>query len=235
MGKLWIAGLGPGNPDLLTLETKKAMEQADAVILRTGVHPAVAGLKSMGIRYRTCDRFYEQGESFAAVYAAIADHVMAEAAGGKAVCYCVPGHPRVAEDTVELLLQKARVSASAPEIRVLAAVSFLDAAFVSLGIDPLRERLCILDAAGLHSGSGADLLPLPRVSCLFAQVYDPFVAGDLKLALLEEIPPDAEISILYHVGIEGKEAIIRCPLAELDHFKQFDHLTSVYLPFPSTE
>ena len=125
-------------------------------------------------------------------------------------------------------------SASAQvQIRVLPAVSFLDAAFVMLGVDPVCEKLTILDASCVFDGDRSGLLPLPPVSCLFAQVYDPFIAGELKLALLEEVSPDAETLILYHAGIEGEEQLFRYPLAELDHFKRFDHLTSVYLPLTS--
>ncbi|MCL1805442.1 MAG: MazG family protein [Clostridiales bacterium] len=278
MPVLWIAGLGPGELRMLTTDTLLAIGQAEKVILRTKAHPAAAAVSELRGDAVFCDDFYEAGGSFRQVYEAIVDHVYAEALSCGSVCYCVPGHPLVAEETVRLLLARAAgaadgagrsgtespfaadEAAAAPvEIRVLPAVSFLDAAFVALGIDPIQERLTILDAASIwgdennnggndggegngdaddagdssngNVGDRAGWMPLPKGSCLFAQVYDRMVAGELKLALLEEAPPEAEVKILHRTGIKGEEELILCPLAELDHFKGFDHLTSVYLPY----
>ena len=233
MGLLQIAGLGPGGWETLTAETMQAIEQADKVILRTEVHPAAAGLKAKGIPFVTCDRYYESGASFQQIYESIADYVYGEAVNGGSVCYCLPGHPLVAEETVKLIRQKKADTVQgdiSPEIRILPALSFLDSAFVALGIDPVSERLSVLDAAALWQGDRSGLLPLPDGASLVAQVYDQLIAGELKLALLENLPPEAEVIILYHTGIKGEEELLRCPLAELDHYKRFDHLTSVYIP-----
>ena len=232
MAKLYIAGLGPGGAEKITMETLQAIKEAGKVILRTEIHPAAAGLTTMGITYTSCDHYYREGKSFEEIYGRIADFVIEEALNAETVCYCVPGHPLVAEETVALLLQKA---GEGPDIHVLPAVSFLDSAFIMLGLDPVEENLTILDAAGLSSGGSGGLLPLPKTSCLFAQVYDPFIAGELKLALLEEAPPDAELLILHHAGVEGEEELILCPLAEMDHFRKFDHLTSVFLPLTASD
>ena len=236
MAKLWIAGLGPGAPEALTQETVEAIQRANQVILRTENHPSVAGLASMGVAYVSCDPIYQREESFGEIYEKIADWVLAETEKHGSLCYCVPGHPLVAEDSVRRILEKAdrRMTGAnhcpeALEIKILPALSFLDAAFVTLGIDPVQERLTILDGAAFSGGAPGFTPPLPNTSCLFAQVYHPLIAGDLKLALLEEAPPDAEVVILYHVGTDEEQRIV-CPLAELDHFHQFDHLTSVYLP-----
>ena len=290
MPVLWIAGLGPGGQETLTLETLRAVDQAEKVILRTKVHPAAAEISARRGDVVFCDGFYESGGSFKQVYEAIADFVYAETRNCGSVCYCVPGHPLVAEETTRLLLAKAAETACAAEsaagtagtasmtgvtniasaagtasmtgvtstagaagtagaaqtsaakaevievaapveIRLLPAVSFLDAAFVALGIEPIREKLSILDSAALWEGDRRVLDSLPKGACLFAQAYDQLIAGELKLALLEEAPPDAEVIILYHAGVNGEEKLIHCSLAELDHFKGFDHLTSVYLPY----
>ena len=231
MGKLWIAGLGPGGIEKMTGETMTVIEQAEKLILRTAIHPAAAALSAKGIRYTSCDSIYERGGSFAEIYESIAAYVLTETEKSGSVCYCVPGHPMVAEETVRILLQKAAgQTANAAEIVILPALSFMDSVWVSLRIDPLRERVAILDAALLYGGDREDLFPLPTSSCLFAQVYNPFIAGELKLALLEEMLPEAGIWILHHAGIEAEEELVFCPLAELDHYKKFDHLTSVYLP-----
>ena len=233
MNKLWIAGLGPGAFEKITLETIAAIEKADKVILRTAMHPAVSGLSARGVAFDACDRFYEGAASFPEVYRDIVDFVFDETRNHETVCYCVPGHPLVAEETVMLILRKAAEEHAKPlDVAVLPALSFLDAAFVLLGTDPMRDGLAILDAASLggptHTHTG--ILPLPELPCLFAQTYNVFVAGELKLALLDELEPEADVIILHHAGIAGEEELLRCPLAELDHYRGFDHLTSVYLP-----
>ena len=240
MGKLWIAGLGPGDLGKITTETIRTIREADQVILRTEVHPAASGLSAMGIHFSSCDLFYDAGDSFPEIYQKIASYVMAEAARAENVCYCVPGHPLVAEDTVRLLLEQEKVQQkenreNRVEIQILPAVSFLDSAFVSLGIDPVQEQLTILDAASICDGDRSGLLQLHNGSCLFSQVYHLFVASELKLALLEEMAPDTEVWIVHHAGIACEEEILLYPLAELDHFKKFDHLTSVYVPRTTSE
>jgi len=236
MGKLWIAGLGPGGIEKMTVETMTVIEQAERLILRTAIHPAATELSAKGIRYTDCDSIYERGGSFPEIYETIAMFVLAETEKAASVCYCVPGHPMVAEETVRIILRKAaEQTANMPEIILLPALSFLDSVWVSLRIDPLREHVAILDAAVLYDGNREGLLPLPVSSCLFAQVYHPFIAGELKLALLEERLPEAGIWILHHAGIEAEEELVFCPLAELDHYKKFDHLTSVFLPQQSGE
>ncbi|MCL1849663.1 MAG: MazG family protein [Clostridiales bacterium] len=242
MGKLTIAGLGPGNIDAITGETLRAIEEADIVILRTESHPAADGLKAVGIPFVSCDSYYDAGDDFQQIYRSIADYVLSEANQDKDVCYCVPGHPRVAEDTVELLVQMHGEATALPsdtllpELEILPALSFLDAAFVLLGVDPIKESMSILDAALLWDGDNKALLPLPNGSCLFAQVYNQHIAGELKLALLEAVSPETEVMIIHHAGIKGEDALVKCTLAELDHARDiaFDHLTSVYLPGAST-
>ncbi len=252
MGELWIAGLGPAGLEKMTLETWQLIKDADKVILRTEIHPAAAGLKEKGQAFISCDHFYDKGGSFQEIYENIAGFVWTEAAKDQKVCYCVPGHPLVAEETVRLLLKKASLAdgtdgAGQVSIRLLPALSFLDAVFLLLGVDPIEEGLTLLDAAllmqeasqGLSEAcpklKGKGYPSLPPGPCLFTQVYNRFVAGELKLFLLETAPPEAEVLILYHAGVAGEEKLILCPLAELDHFKDFDHLTSVYLPATASD
>ncbi|MDR1192636.1 MAG: hypothetical protein LBK98_00460 [Peptococcaceae bacterium] len=227
MATLWIAGLGPAGMGQMTLETLRLLRDCDTVILRTAIHPAAAEIGGEGIGYISCDSFYETGADFQQVYERIVDFVLEKAAGAGRVCYCVPGHPLVAEETVRLLLE--RGPAVGIEPRVLPGMSFLDPAFLLLGLDPARDGLMILDgpAFAAEAVERATAWSLPR---LFTQVYSNLVAGELKLALLDELAPETEVVILYHVGEAGKEGKYRRPLAELDHFRHFDHLTSVFVP-----
>ena len=63
---------------------------------------------------------------------------------------------------------------------------------------------------------------------LLAQADSPFVLSDVKLALLEVVPPDHEVVVLQRLGLPD-EHVVRLPLAELDRAVAPDHLTSVFV------
>ena len=140
-GTLTIVGLGPGAAGHLSLETLKLLEER-FVILRTEVHPTVAELKRRGISFISCDAWYEKEATFEEVYDKISSFVI-EQAKNKEVVYAVPGSPLVAERTVTLLREKAKRN-NIP-LTIKPAMSFLDLAYVDLGIDPI-DGLRIIDA-----------------------------------------------------------------------------------------
>ena len=224
--KIIVAGLGPADLGQITLETWEALQTHRRIVLRTEVHPSVQALKARHIAFETCDAFYETCEDFQQVYEAIVAHLLEQtkAAGheGEELLYCVPGHPMVAEETVQRLLQEA--PRQGVQIEILSAMSFLDPVFTALGIDPARDGFAVLDALRLP-----ETLPL-QCRCLYTQVYSRLVASDLKLSLLETYPPDQPVTVVFHAGESGKEKLMQLPLAELDFEEIFDHLTSVYVP-----
>ncbi|WP_314001861.1 nucleoside triphosphate pyrophosphohydrolase [uncultured Paenibacillus sp.] len=136
--------------------------------------------------------------------------------------YAVPGHPMVAERTVQLLRE--RCADRGIELHIIGGESFLDQAFVRLGFDPI-EGFQLLDAAEL----AASLLQ-PRLHTVIAQVYDAFTASDVKLSLMEKYPDDYPVVIGHALGIEGEERIVRVPLYELDRAPGFGNLSLVWVP-----
>jgi len=223
--KIMIAGLGPAGLGQITLETWDALQTHRRIILRTDVHPAAQALRERHIAFETCDAFYESCEDFQKVYESIAkfllDLAKALGAEGEELLYAVPGHPLVAEETVQRLLETA--PGQGVEIQVLSAMSFLDPVFTALGIDPAREGFTVLDALRLPA-------ELPsQCRCLYTQVYSRLAASDLKLNLLEAYPPDHPVTVVRHAGDADLQQLRQIPLAELDYEDQFDHLTSVYL------
>ncbi|OUS70777.1 nucleoside triphosphate pyrophosphohydrolase [Paenibacillus sp. MY03] len=138
------------------------------------------------------------------------------------IVYAVPGHPMVAERTVQLLRE--RCAEAGIELRITGGESFLDAAFISLGIDPI-EGFALLDAAELQPS-----LLQPQLHTLIGQVYDEFTASDVKLALMERYPDDHEVIIGHALGVQGEERMIRVPLYELDRDQEYGNLSLVYVP-----
>ena len=100
-----IVGMGPGDPDLLTRAAWAALEAAPQVYLRTKRHPTVALLDATGRSYHAYDHLYDRQEDFDTLYDEIVDDLVARAQEGP-VTYAVPGHPLVAESTVQRLLKR---------------------------------------------------------------------------------------------------------------------------------
>ena len=206
-GSLTIVGLGPGAAGHLSLETLKLLEER-FVILRTEIHPTVAELKRRGISYISCDTWYEKEATFEDVY-------------DKDVVYAVPGSPLVAERTVVLLRGKAE-KCGIP-LTVKPAMSFLDLAYVKLGIDPI-DGLRIVDAQDFSALADAGRYPL-----MVTQVYNKMVASDMKLSLMDVLPDETELYFLRNLGLDD-EICRKIPLFEIDRQPEIDHLTSVFIP-----
>ena len=211
-GSLTILGLGPGPAGLLSLEAMERL-RASTVILRTKIHPCVSDLEAAGVRYTSCDDLYETGQSFEDVYRSITERVLA-AARTEDVVYAVPGSPLVAEKTV-LLLRDAAREAGVP-LTIKPALSFLDLAYVALGIDPING-LRIIDAQDYEALADAGRYPL-----MVTQVYSPMVASDLKLAVMDVLPDDTEIWFLRNLGLPDEECR-KIPLFEADRQPHIDH------------
>jgi len=224
-----VVGLGSGGEDQLTLGTLKALESSSRRYVRTADHPAVADLKLRDIVFESFDRLYEQHDDFAEVYDAIANELLAAAAGspGETIVYAVPGHPMVAERTVQLLRQRA------PEqgvgLKLLGGESFLDQAFTRLGFDPI-EGFQLLDASELTREHLR-----PRLHTVIGQVYDAYTASEAKLALMSVYPDDYPIVVGQALGVEGQERILHIPLYELDRLDSYGNLMLVYIPASSDD
>lgn len=221
-GKIIVVGLGFGDEQSLPLGTLQLLEKQEQIWLRTEKHPVVRWLKDRGILFQSFDQVYESHDDFSSVYREIADRLFQLAAASSPVIYAVPGHPMVAERAVQILLREGKEKEIEVEIR--GGGSFLDAAFARLGLDPI-EGFQLLD--------GNDFNPTridPRIHLLIGQVYDRFVASDVKLALMEVYPDDHPVQIATALGITGMEKVETVPLYELDHHDTFTDLTSVYVP-----
>lgn len=220
MGTITIVGLGPGAAGHMSVETMELLQSCPQVILRTAVHPTVSELQKQNVSYSSCDDLYEQGASFEEVYAGVTQRVLAAAAQGDVV-YAVPGSPLVAEKTVVLLRQAA--GEQGIKLIIKPSMSFLDLAYVELGIDPIAG-LRIIDAQDFGAIGEAGAYPL-----MITQVYSPLVASDLKIALMDNLSDDYEIYFLRNLGLPDEECR-KVKLFELDRQPHIDHLTSVYVP-----
>ena len=132
MGKITIVGLGPGDESLISQGALDILKNSSNIYLRTEKHPTVDKLKEF-IKYTNLDYFYENEDNFENVYREIAQFIIDKSNEGDLV-YAVPGHPRVAERTVSQIESLAKNKGI--EVEVIASMSFVDAMFNYLAIDP---------------------------------------------------------------------------------------------------
>jgi tetrapyrrole methylase family protein/MazG family protein len=224
-----IVGLGSGGEDQLTLGTLKVLEQSARRYARTADHPAVADLMLRNIAFTSFDPLYERLDSFQDVYEAIAQELLAAAKqhAGDPIVYAVPGHPMVAERSVQILRQRA--PEEGVSLTILGGESFLDQSFTRLGFDPI-EGFQLLDASDL---SREHLRPL--LHTVIGQVYDTFTASEVKLTLMTVYPDDHPVIVGQALGIPEQENIAQVPLHELDRLESYGNLTLVYVPASADE
>jgi tetrapyrrole methylase family protein / MazG family protein len=222
MKKITIVGLGAGNLEGLPLGLYRALLGAPHLFLRTAKHPVVGELKGEGVSYESFDEVYEAHDQFPQVYEEICERLLREAEEKGAVVYAVPGHPLVAERTVQLLLEEG--PKREVEIEIKGGQSFLDPIFAALKIDPV-EGFVLLDATDVKEHQFQ-----PPMHHLICQVYDSFVASDVKLTLMEVYPDDFPVTVVTAAGVAGEEEILSLPLYELDRMDKYTNLTTVYVP-----
>lgn len=217
-----IVGLGPGAKEALTIGTVWELEKCKNIFLRTEKHPTVDYLEEKNISFSTYDSIYDTMESFDEVYMNIAKDLIEKHKKLGDIVYAVPGHPLVAEKSVFNLIEECKKNNI--EYKVIPAVSFIDAMMEALMIDPI-EGLKVIDAFDINN-----VILDKRIGTVITQVYNPLIASEVKLKLLEQYDDETEIFYVRAAGIEGQESIRKIPLYELDMQEDIDYLTSIYIP-----
>ncbi len=216
-----VVGLGPAGTELLGNDATDLLARAAAqgrAYLRTARHPAAARFEGVP----AFDHLYESAATFDEVYTGIVEALVAAAreAAPEPVVYAVPGSPLVAERSVDLLRADGRV-----EVTARPALSFLDLAWVALGIDPLAEGVRLVDAGAAGPVVGRESGPF-----LVAQCWSRHLLSEVKLAAPDdeglELPHPV---LLHHLGLED-QVVAAVDWWELDRTLEPDHLTSVYIP-----
>ncbi len=217
---LTVIGLGAGDFEQLQMGVYKKLKAATQLFVRTVDHPVLNALSEEGLQFASFDTVYEKHGTFQPVYEEIAEKLI-EATVIADVMYAVPGHPLVAEQTVQLLI------AAADEGKVKLVIeggqSFLDPIFGALKIDPI-EGFQLLDGT---SFSMNDINMRQHV--LIAQVYDTFSASEVKLTLMEKYDDEYPVTVVTAAG-SSQEKLVTVPLYELDQSVEVNNLTTVYVP-----
>jgi len=217
-----IVGLGPGSKESITMGTFQLLKNSENVFFRTEIHPNVEYLRELGVKFSTYDNKYENLDSFDMVYEEIAKDLIYKHKTLGDIVYAVPGHPMVAEKSVSILIELCKHENI--DIEILPAISFVDAIMESLKIDPING-VKIIDAFDIQN----QILD-KRVGTIITQVYNKFIASEVKLRLMEYFNDNMEIYFIRAAGVRELESIRKIYLYELDRQEDIDHLTSIYIP-----
>lgn len=220
MHELTVIGLGAADFDQLQMGVYKKLKSATKLYVRTIDHPVLEDLAAEGVTFLSFDHIYEKHDTFQPVYEEIAN-ILVEAVESEPIMYAVPGHPLVAEQTVQHLITASREGKI--KLRIEGGQSFLDPIFGALKIDPI-EGFQLLDGTNmsLHDMN-------MRQHILIAQVYDSFSASEVKLTLMEKYRDDYPVTIVTAAG-SSQEKLVTVPLYELDQVAEINNLTTVYVP-----
>lgn len=212
-GRVVVAGLGPGDPRLVSEAAIDAIAAVPHRYLRTTRHPS-AHLAEPATSF---DDVYERARTLDEVYAIIAALLHQAATEHGEVLYAVPGSPLVAERTVELVRADPGL-----DTEIIPSLSFLDLAWDRLGVDPIEAGVQLVDGHRFAAEAAGRTGPF-----LVAQCDTRLVMSDIKLAV--EVPPGRPVRILQRLGLAG-EAIVETSWAELDRAVEPDHLTCLWIP-----
>ena len=220
MGMIQICGLGGGDLDQLSVGLYRTLTNYTGTIYaRTIDHPVIETLTTEGVTFQSFDEIYTAHDRFEDVYQAIAEQLV-HLSKETDILYAVPGHPMLAEKTVQLLLDEDTV-----EVEIIGGQSYLDDLFRAVKLDPI-DGFSFLDATDL---TRSDINYHQHL--VFCQVYDQMIASELKLTLMEDLPDDYPVTIVEAAGAQT-ERIETVPLYDLDRAVQLSNLTSVYVKKP---
>jgi len=218
-----ILGLGPGDPELLTLRAARVINNADKIHLRTMDHPTVSGL-STELEVISFDDFYLEEESFEIIYQRITDEIIRLAKEDPGVIYGVPGDPYIAEATPAMICSRAVKEDLVVEI--IPGVSFLEPTFAALQADPLPQ-VTILDALDMQSTHFPSFPP--DKPALIVQVYSQEIASNTKLTLMSIFPDQHPVILIHDAGTE-MEKVEKLLLYEIDRSPYIKNRTVLYIP-----
>lgn len=220
MHQLTIIGLGAGDFEQLPIGVYRKLKQAKKICVRTKEHAVLDELTEEGIEFESFDAIYEKHDDFLPVYQEIVATLLGYLET-EDIIYAVPGHPLMAEMTVQLLIEAEKEGKV--QLKIEGGQSFLDAVFGALRIDPI-------EGFELVNGTTFSIHQVNMYKhLLIAQVYDQFSASEVKLTLLEKYHPDYPVTIVTAAGSKD-EKIRTVPLHELDHVAEINNLTTVYVP-----
>ncbi|MBS4762229.1 nucleotide pyrophosphohydrolase [Carnobacteriaceae bacterium zg-ZUI252] len=222
MSIIHVIGLGAGDMNQLPLGVYRHLEakikQKETVYLRTKLHPVVDTLVQEGLIIESFDDIYEQFDAFEKVYETIVEKLVALANDNTELTYAVPGHPMVAESVVQQLLKRDDIT-----VNIVGGHSFIDDLAAAVRIDVI-DGFQLVDALDFRV---EDVVLTQHV--MIMQVFNDFVASDVKLSLMKRYPDDYRVALVHAAGTT-QQHVDWMPLYEIDRLDGVYNLTTLFVP-----
>lgn len=214
--QITVVTLGPGDPQLMTLQTADVLRGGGKLILRTQRHPVAAWLREQAISFESLDALYDEYENFDDLHSAMAARLWQEA-------LCAPVVFAVADASCDgaLAALKAAKPADA-QLTCLPGVSRADACLSQLGAG---DRGIFIVPASACAGAAHH----PNRPLLITELDSRVLAGDVKL-WLGDVYDDAYEIMFFSSSVSADGRPVAMPLWEMDRQKAYDHTVCVYLP-----
>jgi len=219
-----VISLGPGSPNLLTLQTAETLRKARCLILRTARHRTAEWLQEQGISFTDFDALYNEYEDFDALHAEMARRLWAAAE----------------ENTVTFAVIDVQTDGA---VHALRATCPEDGKVIILpGVTMADSCLALLPDQFDHSGKvrilpamdALESAPDPATPLLVTEVFDRMLACDLKLRLSDLYGDEADV-VLFPSSAKMNRKPLIIPLMELDRQRTYDHTVCLYVPAMTLE
>ncbi len=214
-----VVALGPGKPELMTLQSVETLRQAQVLVLRTARHPAAQWLQAQGISFSSLDDLYDQYEDFDQLHRAMAAELWKKASE-EPVTFAVPFPSQ--DGAVDALASLRPENAA---LKVLPGLSQADTVFnQALGVSTVQQGQRIITASAISA-----LRLDPTCPLLVTEIDSPLLASDVKLMLTDLYPDELECSVL-STDSSGIGCIRQITLCELDRLKHYDQTLCLLVP-----
>ena len=224
---LKIVGLGPGDGRYFTRQAWEVLSEVGTIYLRTERHPAAADLPNQAL-IKSFDYLYESAVDFDEAYENITNviisHAREAARRSEYIVYAVPGDPSIGESSVSSIV--ARAKEEGIDVDIVVGVSFIEPMLAAIGVDGLDgvQLYDAIDLTRFHYPPVSTDIPL-----IIGQLYDSFLASDVKLSLSALYPDEHEVTLIHGAGTPD-QLIENTPLFGIDRSDSLAHLTSLYIP-----
>ena len=197
---LTVIGLGVNKGDI-SLRAYEVLKQATKVYVRTDKTVSASILIDLGIDYESMDDLYEVAEDFDTLYSSIVDRLLNAEDGS---VYLVDGSG-YEDNSVKLLLSKTQVD-------IIPSVS--RSSSLTLAPDTSYTVRSIYD---ITSTSHID----PSIPLVITEVDNAYMAGELKLILLDRYSEDTTVYIL------SSDKVSVSTIVDIDRQSHYDYATTL--------
>ena len=211
-----VVSIGPGAPELLTLEAAELLCSGQQLVLRTWRHPVADWLQQHAAAFSTLDALYDDYADFDSLHQAMAERLW-QLARKAPLLYAVP--QAASDGSVAALIRSKPKSA---RLRVLPGVTNADS--VLAAALHAEDSISIVPASSLSADRINPSLPL-----LVTELDSRIQAGNVKM-LLSDLYDDTQPVWFCSADAAGAYHLKQTELWQLDMRKQYDHTSSVLLP-----